>query len=93
MMSMVTNILISYVREVPQCWEITMVLCGEKVIEMLNECGTVTGLFHEYELKLAELVKQYMPSIDMFRILGTGTEADMAAIRLARYVYWQEQNH
>ena len=56
----------------------------EKVIEMLNECGPVTGLFHEYELKLAELVKQYMPSIDMFRMLGTGTEADMAAIRLAR---------
>src|SRR5271157_503038 len=56
----------------------------EKVIELLNECGPVTGLFHEYELKLAELVKQFYPSCDMFRMLGSGTEADMAAIRLAR---------
>src|SRR5271157_4608880 len=55
-----------------------------KVIELLNECGPVTGLFHEYELKLAELVKQFYPSCDMFRMLGSGTEADMAAIRLAR---------
>lgn len=56
----------------------------DKVIEMLNECGPVTGLFHEYELKLAELVKHFYPSCEMFRMLGSGTEADMAAIRLAR---------
>jgi glutamate-1-semialdehyde 2,1-aminomutase len=56
----------------------------EKVIELLNECGPVTGLFHEYELKLAELVNQFYPSCEMFRSLGSGTEADMAAIRLAR---------
>ena len=30
----------------------------DKVIEMLQSCGPVTGLFHEYELKLAQLVKQ-----------------------------------
>ncbi|MHA1475710.1 MAG: aspartate aminotransferase family protein, partial [Promethearchaeota archaeon] len=29
----------------------------EKVIDVLNECGPVTGLFHEYELKIAELIK------------------------------------
>ncbi len=56
----------------------------EKVIELLNECGPVTGLFHEYELKLANLIKQHYPSCEMFRMLGSGTEADMAAIRLAR---------
>ena len=30
----------------------------DKVIELLRECGPVTGLFHEYELKLAELINQ-----------------------------------
>lgn len=56
----------------------------DRVIEMLQTCGPVTGLFHEYELKLAELIHQYMPSIEMFRMLGSGTEGVMAAIRAAR---------
>lgn len=56
----------------------------EKIIEMLQTCGPVTGLFHEYELKLAELVNRFMPSVEMFRMLGTGTESVMAAIRAAR---------
>jgi glutamate-1-semialdehyde 2,1-aminomutase len=56
----------------------------EKVIDMLQTCGPVTGLFHEYELKLAQLIQKHMPSIEMFRMLGSGTEAVMAAIRAAR---------
>jgi glutamate-1-semialdehyde 2,1-aminomutase len=56
----------------------------DKVIEMLHSCGPVTGLFHEYELKLAQLIQRFMPSIEMFRMLGSGTEAVMAAIRAAR---------
>ncbi len=56
----------------------------QKVIEMLQSCGPVTGLFHEYELKLAELIHQYMPAVQMFRMLGSGTESVMAAIRAAR---------
>ncbi len=56
----------------------------EKVIEMLQTCVPVTGLFHEYELKLAQLVQRFMPSIEMFRMLGSGTESVMAAIRAAR---------
>lgn len=56
----------------------------EKVFEMLKSCGPVTGLFHEYELKLAKLIQQYMPSIELFRMLGSGTEGVMAAIRAAR---------
>lgn len=55
-----------------------------KVIELLETCGPVTGLFHEYEYKLAELVRRHMPAIEMFRMLGSGTEGVMAAIRLAR---------
>ncbi|PKN99410.1 MAG: aspartate aminotransferase family protein [Chloroflexi bacterium HGW-Chloroflexi-4] len=56
----------------------------EKIIEMLQSCGPVTGLFHEYELKLAELINRFMPAVEMFRMLGTGTESVMAAIRAAR---------
>jgi glutamate-1-semialdehyde 2,1-aminomutase len=56
----------------------------EKVFELLRSCGPVTGLFHEYELKLAQLINRYMPSVEMFRMLGSGTESVMAAVRAAR---------
>ncbi|MDP5274989.1 aspartate aminotransferase family protein [Chengkuizengella axinellae] len=56
----------------------------EKVIELIHDCGPVTGLFHEYEYKLAKLINQHMPSIEMYRMLGSGTEAVMAAIRMSR---------
>jgi glutamate-1-semialdehyde 2,1-aminomutase len=56
----------------------------EKVLEMLQTCGPVTGLFHEYELKLAQLINRFMPGVEMFRMLGSGTEGVMAAIRATR---------
>ncbi len=56
----------------------------EKVIALLNECGPSTGLFHEYEYKLAQKIAELIPSVEMFRMLGSGTESAMAAIRVAR---------
>ena len=56
----------------------------DKVAEVVQQSGPVTGLFHEYELKLAELVNRLMPAFEMFRMLGSGTESVMAAIRAAR---------
>lgn len=56
----------------------------EKVDALLRSCGPVTGLLHEYEVKLAELVCASLPSVEMVRLLGSGTEAIMGAIRLAR---------
>ncbi|MFP3614494.1 aminotransferase class III-fold pyridoxal phosphate-dependent enzyme [Paraburkholderia sp. SIMBA_050] len=56
----------------------------QKVNEVLDSCGPVTGLLHEYEVKLAELVCRSMPGVDMVRLLGSGTEAVMGAVRLAR---------
>ncbi len=56
----------------------------EKIIDLIRSCGPVTGLFHEYELKLAELINHHMPAVEMFRMLGSGTEGVMAAIRAAR---------
>ena len=55
-----------------------------QVQKLLDECGPITGLLHEYEVKLAELVCQVMPGVEMLRMMGSGTEAVMGAIRLAR---------
>ncbi len=55
-----------------------------KVIELLNDCGPSTGLFHEYEYKLAKKISENIKSVEMFRMLGSGTEGCMAAIRVAR---------
>ena len=56
----------------------------EKVIELLNECGPVTGLLHEAELMIAREINKHMPNVEMFRMLGSGTEAVMASLRIAR---------
>jgi len=55
-----------------------------KVIELLNNCGPSTGLFHEYEYKLAKKISECVPSVDMFRMMGSGNEAVMGATRIAR---------
>lgn len=56
----------------------------EKCIELLNHCGPSTGLFHEYEYKLAKKICELYQGVDLFRMLGSGTEAVMGAIRVAR---------
>ncbi|MCF0144730.1 MAG: aminotransferase class III-fold pyridoxal phosphate-dependent enzyme [Firmicutes bacterium] len=56
----------------------------EKVIELLNTCGPSTGLFHEYEYKLAKKICDSVPSVKMFRMLNSGTESCMGALRIAR---------
>ncbi|MBO7682519.1 MAG: aminotransferase class III-fold pyridoxal phosphate-dependent enzyme, partial [Clostridia bacterium] len=56
----------------------------EAVIDLLNTCGPSTGLFHEYEYKLGKKIADSVPSVDMFRMLGSGTEACMCAVRVAR---------
>ena len=56
----------------------------KEVIDLLNTCGPSTGLFHEYEYKLAKIIHDNIETVDMFRMLGSGTEACMAAARVAR---------
>ncbi len=48
------------------------------------ELGTSFGTPTEAELKLAELVKEAYPSIDLVRMVNSGTEATMSALRVAR---------
>ncbi|MCI8325275.1 MAG: aminotransferase class III-fold pyridoxal phosphate-dependent enzyme [Clostridia bacterium] len=56
----------------------------QEAIELIKDCGPVTGLFHEAELLIAKEINKHMPGVEMFRMLGSGTESVMAAIRVAR---------
>ena len=56
----------------------------EEVIKLLNECGPVTGLLHEAEMMIAREINHHMPNVEMFRMLGSGTESVMASLRIAR---------
>ena len=46
--------------------------------------GTSYGAPNEGEIRLAELITQAIPSVEMIRFVNSGTEAAMSAIRLAR---------
>ncbi len=48
------------------------------------ESGTSFGAPTGREVELAELIRQCVPSIEMVRLLNSGTEATMSAVRLAR---------
>ena len=56
----------------------------ERVEQLLRESGPVIGMLHESELLLAKEIKKHMPNVEMFRMLGSGTESCMAALRIAR---------
>jgi glutamate-1-semialdehyde 2,1-aminomutase len=57
------------------------------VVEAVREWvgrGTSYGVPTELEVKMAEMVCSIVPSIEMVRMVNSGTEAAMSAIRLAR---------
>lgn len=56
----------------------------EKIIEIIREKGPASGLTSEYELMAAQEIINHMPGVEMVRFLQSGTEADMAVIRIAR---------
>ncbi|PFG14115.1 glutamate-1-semialdehyde 2,1-aminomutase [Bacillus sp. es.036] len=59
----------------------------EQVVDRLKEVtelGTSFGAPSKYETKLAELVIERVPSIEIVRMVNSGTEATMSALRLAR---------
>jgi glutamate-1-semialdehyde 2,1-aminomutase len=55
-----------------------------EAIIKIAEKGTSFGAPTELEVKIAELICKIMPSIEMVRMVNSGTEATMSAIRLAR---------
>ena len=48
------------------------------------EIGTSFGAPTEREIELAELICECVPSIEMVRLVNSGTEATMSALRVAR---------
>ena len=59
----------------------------QPVIEKVREClghGTSYGLATELEVEMAEVLVEAVPSLEMVRLVNSGTEATMSAIRLAR---------
>lgn len=46
--------------------------------------GTSFGMNHAFEILLAEKIREHFPSIEALRMVNSGTEAVMSALRLAR---------
>jgi glutamate-1-semialdehyde 2,1-aminomutase len=53
-------------------------------LEEVLEIGTSFGAPTEREVEIAELITQFFPSVEKVRLVNSGTEATMSAIRLAR---------
>ena len=57
-----------------------------RAVQERLERGTSYGAPTEIELDMAETIAEMVPSIEMVRMVNSGTEATMSAIRLARGV-------
>ena len=58
-----------------------------RVIRAIQETaanGTSFGASNEREIDLAKLIKKFVPSVEIVRMVNSGTEATMSAMRLAR---------
>ena len=55
-----------------------------KAIQKYAEYSTSYGAPTELEIKMAELIKSMVPNVDLIRMVSSGTEACMSALRVAR---------
>lgn len=55
-----------------------------EVTKVMQEEGVGTGWTSEWEIKVTQLIKKHFPSIELFCFFQSGTEANMAAARVAR---------
>jgi glutamate-1-semialdehyde 2,1-aminomutase len=58
--------------------------CVIDALREVLESGTSFGAPTSREVELAELIAQTVPSMEMVRLVNSGTEATMSALRLAR---------
>ncbi len=56
----------------------------DALVHTLTNIGTSFGTPIELEIEIAELLTRIVPSIEMVRMVNSGTEATMSAVRLAR---------
>ena len=77
----------SYIDYVGSWGPLILGHCHQGVIEAITDVlhtGISFGAPTELEIKLAQKIIQLMPSIEKIRMVNSGTEATMTAIRLAR---------
>jgi len=55
-----------------------------RAIQEKVESSTSFGAPTELEIEMAELIKSMVPNVDLIRMVSSGTEACMSAVRLAR---------
>jgi glutamate-1-semialdehyde 2,1-aminomutase len=55
-----------------------------EALERVLDIGTSFGAPTEREIVLAEMIQRAMPSMEMVRLVNSGTEATMSALRVAR---------
>ncbi len=53
-------------------------------LDELARSGFVWGVTHPEEVRLAERIRSYLPSMERMRFVTTGSEAVMSAVRVAR---------
>jgi glutamate-1-semialdehyde 2,1-aminomutase len=59
----------------------------ERVVEAIKraaEDSTSFGASSEKEIEMARMIKKFVPSVEIVRMVNSGTEATMSAMRLAR---------
>ncbi len=62
------------------------------LIKLQLDKGTLYCMPTEQEVELAELLCKTIPNTEMVRIMNTGSEATMHAIRLAEIIYVKEED-
>ncbi len=78
---------ISYIDFVGSWGPLILGHAHPEIVAAVNEAaaeGTSFGAPTEIEVKMAQLVTEIVPSVEMVRMVNSGTEATMSAIRLAR---------
>src|SRR3954469_9455215 len=58
--------------------------CVIEALQKVLEIGTSFGAPTEREILLAELIREAVPTMEMVRLVNSGTEATMSALRVAR---------
>jgi len=77
----------SYIDYVGSWGPLILGHCHPEVKDALRQCletGTSFGAPTELETEMAKLIIDCVPSIEMVRMVNSGTEATMSALRLAR---------
>ena len=76
-----------YIDYIASWGPMILVHAHEEVVKAIQEraaLSTSYGAPTELEIEMAELIKEMVPNVDLIRMVNSGTEACMSAVRLAR---------